>query len=267
MHLDVVDLRKFYYRTQLGRIAQRVLRSKLEELWGNTTGQTVAGFGFAAPMLRPFLKTARRVLCLMPGQQGVMAWPEGQTNRSLLVHETLWPISTGHIDRLVVLHGLETCDNQSALLDEIWRVMGPGGRVVFVVPNRSGLWARGDGTPFGYGRPYSVAQLDTQLIAHNFVPENHILALYAAPNNRPFWLKTAAIWESIATRLHIPLAAGVILVEATKRIHAPANPGKTERVREKLGALKGIGRPVVEPVPGHNGNISTSLQIDPSSID
>ena len=244
MHLDVVDLRKFYYRTQLGRIAQRVLRSKLEELWANTSGQTVAGFGFAAPMLRPFLQTSRRVICLMPGQQGVMAWPEGEANRSSLVHETMWPIATGRIDRLVVLHGLETCDDQSALLDEIWRVLGPGGRVVFVVPNRSGLWARADGTPFGFGRPYSVAQLDNQLIAHNFVPENHILALYAAPNGRPFWLKMAGFMENVATRIKLPLASGVIMVEATKRVHAPVAGGKTERVRKRLGALQGIARPI-----------------------
>ena len=41
------------------------------------TGMTLAGFGFAAPLLRPYLSPARRVTALMPGPQGVMAWPAG----------------------------------------------------------------------------------------------------------------------------------------------------------------------------------------------
>ena len=77
MHLDVVDLRAFYYKTKLGRSAQRSLQEALRELWPNTEGQIVAGFGFAAPLLRPFLHNSEKVLNLMPGQQGVMHWPPG----------------------------------------------------------------------------------------------------------------------------------------------------------------------------------------------
>ena len=35
------------------------------------------GFGFAVPLLRPYLVDARRVIALMPGPQGVMSWPAG----------------------------------------------------------------------------------------------------------------------------------------------------------------------------------------------
>jgi len=75
MHLDVVDLRAFYYRTRLGRAAQRAIQEALRGLWPETRGFEVAGFGFAAPLLRPFLADAARVIALMPGQQGVMPWP------------------------------------------------------------------------------------------------------------------------------------------------------------------------------------------------
>ncbi|MEM9431572.1 MAG: methyltransferase domain-containing protein, partial [Pseudomonadota bacterium] len=156
MHLDVVDLRSFYYSTKLGRMAQSLLQSALRRLWPDTRGMVVAGFGFAAPFLRPFLKDAERVLCLMPGQQGVMPWPAGEPNRSTLVEETSWPLAAGTVDRLIVAHGLETCALADELLDEIHRVLAPDGRVVFIVPNRAGIWARRDATPFGYGRPYSV---------------------------------------------------------------------------------------------------------------
>ena len=112
----------------------------------------------------------------MPGPQGVMPWPAGQPNVSALVEETLWPLETGRIDRLVMLHGLETSENPSALLEECWRVLGPGAKAVFIVPNRAGLWSRSDKTPFGYGRPYTLSQLESQLKKHGFLPERQLLA-------------------------------------------------------------------------------------------
>ena len=75
MHLDVQDLRNFYYRNALGRAVQTQLSARLSELWPEVKGQTVVGYGFAAPVLRPYLKDARRVVALMPGPQGVMPWP------------------------------------------------------------------------------------------------------------------------------------------------------------------------------------------------
>lgn len=75
MHLDVQDLRNFYYRSALGRAAQHSLRTRMLELWPEAKGQTVVGFGFAAPLLRPYLADARRVMTLMPGPQGSCLGP------------------------------------------------------------------------------------------------------------------------------------------------------------------------------------------------
>ena len=191
MHLEVLDLRNFYYRTQLGRVAQRAIRDRVVELWPPLSGQTVVGFGFAVPLLRPFLAEARRVIGLMPGPQGVMPWPAGMENVSVLCEDTGWPISTGLVDRLVLMHGLETSENPSAVLEEAHRVLGPGGRALFVVPNRAGLWSRRDATPFGFGRPYSAAQLEAQLRRHAFTPERSMTVLHAPPSQAPFWLRTA----------------------------------------------------------------------------
>lgn len=250
MHLDVVDLRAFYYRTQLGRIVQRALNHKIQQIWPDSRGQTVAGFGFAAPILRPFLARSRRVMCLMPGQQGVMAWPEGEANRSVLVEETFWPVQTGLIDRLIVLHGLETCENREALLQEIWRVLGPGGRVLFVVPNRSGLWARRDVTPFGFGQPYSFAQLESQLKANRFMPVRHLSALYAAPSHRKIAIRYARFIERFSLRFPLPFAAGVVMIEATKQVYAPNQKRLGEAVRKPLRVLEGIAKPGGKPVSG-----------------
>ena len=239
MHLDVQDLRNFYYRSALGRSAQRAVRGKVLDLWPQNTvaGQTITGFGFAVPLLRPYLKDARRVVGLMPGPQGVIPWPAGLPNVSVLCEEQLWPMETGRVDRLVVMHGLETSETPSSVLDEAWRVLGPGGRALFIVPNRGGLWSRSDRTPFGYGRPYTLGQLETQLKRHGFMPERHVAALYQPPSARRFWMKASQLWEKMGQNLPAVLAGGVLIVEASKRIHAPSGPGQRILLRNPLDVL------------------------------
>ena len=250
MHLDVLDLRNFYYRSALGRGAQKVIRDDLVKLWPEAKGQTVVGFGFAVPLLRPYLADARRVTGLMPGPQGVMPWPAGQPNVSVLCEDTIWPVQTGQVDKLVVMHGLETSDNPAALLDECWRVLGPGGRAVFIVPNRAGLWSRSDKTPFGYGRPYSLGQLDAQLRKHQFVTERSLSTLYQPPSHRRIWRKAAGMLETLGHKLPVVVAGGVLMVEVSKQMAAPTRPGLSERVRRPLRALEGIGA-TPETVRGH----------------
>ena len=247
MHLDVLDLRNFYYRTQLGRVAQKAIRDQVTALWPPAKGQTVVGFGFAVPLLRPYLADARRVIGLMPGPQGVMPWPAGMDNVSVLSEETQWPVETGMVDRLVLMHGLETSENPTALLDECWRVLGPGGRALFIVPNRSGLWSRSDRTPFGYGRPYSMSQLDAQLRRHSFAAERQQSALFAPPSSRRFWLRTAAMWERFGLRISTVLAGGVLLLEVSKQVHAPQRPGLAAAVKRPLKVLDALPKPTAEP--------------------
>ena len=245
MHLDVQDLRNFYYRSTLGRAAQAAIRREMLTLWpeDEVAGQTVAGFGFAAPLLRPYLADARRVLALMPAPQGVMPWPPGLPNVSVLCEETIWPLDTGRVDRLIVMHGLETSERPTDLLVEAHRVLGPGGRALFIVPHRSGWWSRSDKTPFGFGRPYSASQLETQLRLHGFMPERQRATLYQPPSQKRFWRKTGAMWERFGRTVSPVLAGGVLLVEASKRVQAPTGPGLRVNVKKPLGVLAPASEP------------------------
>lgn len=246
MHLDVQDLRNFYYRNAVGRAAQKAVRGAVMGFWPEAQGQTVVGYGFAVPFLRPYLPDARRVVGLMPGPQGVIRWPSDQPNVSVLCAETRWPLETGHVDKLLVVHGLETSEQPGPLLDECWRVLGPGGSALFVVPNRAGLWSRNDRTPFGYGRPYSQSQLENQLKLHEFMPERHLTTLFQPPSEKRFWRKTAGMWERLGGKFSVIPTGGVLLVEATKRVQAPSGPGLRVRVRKPLDVLK--PKPEAKPV-------------------
>ncbi|WP_108835530.1 hypothetical protein [Tateyamaria sp. Alg231-49] len=243
MHLDVQDLRNFYYRSALGRAAQSSMRRRVFEFWPEAKGQTVAGFGFAVPLLRPFLADARRVIALMPGPQGVMPWPPDGTNVSVLTEETLWPIETGHVDKLIILHGLETSERAFDLLEEAWRVLGPGGKALFIVPNRAGLWSRRDRTPFGFGRPYSASQLETQLRKHQFLPERHMGALYQFPSTKRVWMKSGAMFEKVGRTMPGMIAGGAFMVEASKLVYPPK--GKVKPVQAKRQKIpQGVPAPI-----------------------
>ncbi|MDO5657087.1 MAG: methyltransferase domain-containing protein [Paracoccus sp. (in: a-proteobacteria)] len=254
MHQDVIALRRFYYNRALGRVAQRILRDRLCAAWppAQTAGMTVAGFGFAVPMLRPWLGQARRVTGLMPEGQGVMPWPAGLPNHAVLCSETAWPLETGSVDRLVLLHALETSDAPAGLLAEAWRVLGPGGRMVVMVPNRAGLWARADSTPFGVGRSYSRHQLEAQVEGAGFVTEKSDGAVYIPPSDRRFWLRTALWWERLGWRISAMLIAGVVMAEFSKQVSAPIGPARRVSVKSSLEALGGIARPAREGAsPAH----------------
>lgn len=252
MHLDVVDLQKFYYRTHLGALAQRNLQSALRELWPRVNGLSMAGYGFAAPFMRPFHREAARMIVMMPAAQGVAQWPREGPNVAALVEPHDWPLQTGFLDRLVLAHGLETADHPSRLLDECWRALAPEGRLLILAPNRSGLWARRDGTPFGFGRPYSFDQIDAQLTEHGFGIERHRAALYFPPSHKRFWLRAGSMIERFGRRIDAQRLAGVLIVEAVKRVAAPRS-GLKERATAPLEALGGIIRPTPAPAPSRRG--------------
>ena len=250
MHLDVTELRRFYYRTELGGIAQRTIRAAIAAHWPDVKNANIAGFGFALPFLRPFKAEAQRVVGLMPGQQGAFHWPVDGANIAVLCDERRWPLATGFVDRLIIAHGLEMSDRPAAVLAEAHRVLAPGGRALIVAPNRTGLWARRDATPFGYGRPYSVGQLEAYLRQHSLETVRHSAALYVPPSQRRFWLRSARAAEALGRRLDAQRLAGVVLIEAVKTAYAAPRSGAAVSAKTPLRVLGGIARPAPKPATG-----------------
>ncbi|MEJ1936747.1 methyltransferase domain-containing protein, partial [Nostoc sp. NIES-2111] len=154
MYPDVVDLRSFY-GGPLGHVARRLLCRRIRARWSNVTGLALAGCGFAVPYLDIFSGEAERVLAFMPAAQGVVNWPADGLSASALADLTMMPLPDASVDRILVVHALETGENPGELLSEMWRIPTPGGRRIAVVPNPPGPWARVDTTPFGTGHPLS----------------------------------------------------------------------------------------------------------------
>lgn len=107
-----------------------------------------------------------------------MNWPAGELSSTALVFDEELPLPDSSIDRVLMVHALEFAENPRETLKELWRVLAPGGRLVIVVPNRRGVWARMEHTPFGSGRPYSRGQLTALLRETNFTPGASAEALF-----------------------------------------------------------------------------------------
>tara|TARA_R110002072_G_scaffold75516_1_gene177706 strand:- start:469 stop:1206 length:738 start_codon:yes stop_codon:yes gene_type:complete len=217
MQLDVVDLLDFY-RTPLGQAAASVLTRQLSMMWPDTKQDRVLGLGFPTPFLGPFLPASDRVFAFMPAGQGIFAWPKDGNRSAVLVDETALPLPDSSIDRLLMVHTLEMVNDPLATLQEAWRVLAPGGRIIVVVPSRGGLWARLDVSPFGFGRPFSRGQLQKLLRDALFSPEKWQGALYMPPSNSKVLLRSAAALEKAGQKFW-PAFCGVILAEATKRLY------------------------------------------------
>lgn len=222
MAIDVVDLRTFY-ASPLGHVARRYLGKTVVKLWPEMKGQRLLGLGFATPYLSLLQDGSERTLAFMPATQGVVNWPPGPLSASALVEPTELPLPDACIDRVLVVHALETSESPEDLLSEIWRVLNPGGRLLAVVPSRRGLWARMDTTPFGNGQPFSRSQLENLMRRTMFSPEAWAETLYMPPVPRRMLMRTAPVWEKMGTGLSLPFA-GLHVIEATKQFYrrAPA---------------------------------------------
>ncbi|MGZ5811213.1 MAG: methyltransferase domain-containing protein [Xanthobacteraceae bacterium] len=241
MSLDVVDLRNFYSQ-RLGVVARRFVGRGIRALWKDTAGERVLGVGYTTPYLGLFREEAERCLAFMPAAQGVVKWPTARPTLASLVDEFEMPLPDAAMDRILLVHALEMSDDPGALLREVWRVLSAGGKLLAVVPNRRGLWARMDTTPFGHGRPYSRTQIIQLLRDAWFTPTSWGESLYVPPISRGWFLRSAVAWERTGATLSAPFA-GVHLVEATKQVYR-AIPARRER-RQLVPAFN----PALAPSP------------------
>jgi SAM-dependent methyltransferase len=216
MYLDVVDLRAFY-ASHLGVVVRRLIGRRIAKRWPTVAGECVLGMGYATPYLEDLAGEPERVMAMMPAAQGVVTWPLEGLNRAALVEDDALPLPDSSVDRALVIHCLEMVADPGNHLREIWRVLTPGGRVILVVPNRAGIWARTERTPFGHGQPYGGGQLTGLLRDAQLSPLGWSEALAVPPMRGP-WLRSGMAWEQIGRTLW-PAFAGVIIVEATKQLY------------------------------------------------
>lgn len=206
-----------FYATGHGAVALRLVRERLTRCWPDVSGLTILGLGHAGPYLRAWRDGAARCLSANPGM--ISAWPGSGRSLCCAVRSDSLPFSDLSLDRVLMVHGLEHAENDRRMLREVWRVLKDDGRLLVVVPNRVGLWAHVERTPFGQGQPYSPAQIGQLLKTSLFRVERRDGALYVPPSDHRLVLRSARLFERAGRRL-VPQLAGLTITEAVKDVYA-----------------------------------------------
>ncbi|MDB5592250.1 MAG: methyltransferase type 11 [Enterovirga sp.] len=237
--VDVTDLRSFY-DSPLGQVSCRLVGRVMAALWPDLRGLSLLGLGYPGPYLPALGASPERILVFMPAAQGAMRWPAEGPSATTLADPLMMPLADGSIDRLLVIHALETAEDPAEFLHEVARLLSPPGRALIVCPNRRGLWARMDRTPFGQGQPFSRSQLRRLMQRTQLTPERWAEALYLPPFRGRFLLSGAAMWERGGAALSLPFA-GLHVVEVVKSVHRPVLVRQRRRAR--------VREPILLPVP------------------
>ena len=214
--MDILTFRSFY-QTVLGEKVFSTITNKLALKNCDVAGERVLGLGYVTPYLEQLKDRAERCFAFMPAHQGACVWPSADKVATALVFEEDLPLSDSAVDRIILIHSLEFAENAREMLSEMWRVLAPNGRIIIVVPNRRGLWARNDHTPFGSGQPYSRQQLLQLLHETNFSVVKIGEALYFSPSGGALARGFSAVYEPLA-RSFFPYFGGIIVCEAQKRL-------------------------------------------------
>lgn len=237
---DIISLREFYSGS-LGKVASRLMRDAVRNIWPELGNDTLIGIGYTQPLL-PIWKQSQRqeqhistdCFSFMPSTLGAIYWPTRGKNKSAMMDVTQLPLRDQQCNRIILLHTLEHAEAVSSELEECWRVLVPGGRMLVCVPNRLGIWARRENTPFASGRPYSMNELKHLLSEHHFTFKSGQTLLHTPPSNKR-WILKIMPWLEQALGYLFPLFGGVLIVEVEKQIYASL-PQKSS-VLKPVGAL------------------------------
>ena len=243
MYDDIAEFRGFY-QTSLGRRVSNLIRRQLCAFWrgGPSLSSACLGYGF------PFVDKTMTLLAFMPARRGAIVWPSASSVRGCLVEPDVLPLPDVQLDRLLLVHALEFEHDPGRVLDECWRVLDGAGQIMVVVPNRRGLWARAERSPFGHGRPFSGRQLHRLLKLHGFEPRRTNRAVFIPPLAGKVFQRFAPALERIGAKLW-PALGGVLLVEADKILYAASGRNRKLRTRKisDTSVLVGQTRDVLLP--------------------
>ena len=233
--MDILELQKFY-ASSLGQYCEKAIIMALSKAFVRASQESstrsdesrLVGLGYPTPYLDRFGADYYAKLAFMPANQGAMCWPQqtkkdghrdaGQLNASALITPDALPLMDASIDVLLLAHCLEFADHPQQFLEELWRVLTPGGQMILIIPNRRGIWSFWENTPFGHGQPYSKGQLSKLLQAHGFDVMQSDDALYAPPSTRPLSVKLRPLLDRIGRKIW-PRFSGVLIIRARKKVY------------------------------------------------
>lgn len=239
-----------FYKSEIGQIASQILSESIKKIWPDMHSMSVMGAGFAMPYIEAITNgDEERVFCVTPFREDVAHWPSGRACLLAQADDNRLPFEHSSIDRILLVHYVENTNHLRKTLREIWRVLKPNGKLMVIVPNRMGMWARSEWSPWGHGQPFSQMQIVNVLKDNLLYVEGVHSGLFVPPiPDSPVIMRSAHLIERFGQSI-LPFVAGVHLVEVSKQVYARADQGGSGAavLAKTKEFLSGGGKPSTIP--------------------
>lgn len=211
-----------FYHSPLGQMTRDFLAHRLQTIFKDSQpGERILIIGFGVVFAQDFPNVEQRQITLayLNGIPPV-PWPEVGAHQACIVSTDSLPFGDVTFDKVIMIHALEFAADPARLLLEVQRVLTAQGQLVCITPNRNGMWAWFEHTPFGEGQAFSRRQLRRLLLSVQLSPLEVRTALYIPPLNfsvHPWVLACARGWERMARTLNFRLGGAVIATAQKQR--------------------------------------------------
>lgn len=200
-----------FYQTALGRIVESVLRQSLDDISVPRSDQSTDQHVWLSP-IQPFREKWRPGICTW-GEKDHLS--DAGARGDFVYTDDSWPFKQEEIASVIMLHSFEFLTHPDAFVATLWQSLVSDGELVLFVPNRSGLWARGDRNPFGQGKPYSKRQIVSLLNKGGFVIDSVQPLLFCPPTQNKVFLKSFSFIENVGQKF-LPAGGGIYKIVARK---------------------------------------------------
>ena len=252
MMLDAQSVASFY-DGPCGSVVAGLIRDRLTALWPDAHGARIAGLGYARSYLDLWRDDASCCIDLTTSYPAPLRSAVQLQPQRCVVDGGQLPLDDLSVDRILLVHGLEVAHDTRRTLRECWRVLRDDGRLLVVTPNRAGLWAHVESTPFGQGEPYTQGQVSRLLRTAMFAVDRQDAAVFMPPVDLRPVRRLAPLFERVG-RQTVPHFAGVLLAEAVKDVYAAISGlpvGRRVVVPSRLAAVHArTGLGAVNPALG-----------------
>jgi len=237
MSQEILNL-LYFYRSVIGKITHETLLKMIHRFWTEPP-KKIIGIGYTDPFLDYFHKHASDCLALTPSFTGAYARTGVESYPTALIQETDLPLKPESHSHILCIHMIEHCAYPDHFLQEAFKALKAEGEMIFVVPNRHGVWARNENTPFGSGQPYTKKQLYKLIQNAGFIITDYQPVLFTRPRALPVTRYYSHIIEKIGS-LFFPRYSGLHIIRALKRVYVPPVQTSKEDLLNIMPVINGL---------------------------
>jgi hypothetical protein len=138
-----------FYRTSTGKYLSNEIENCLTSSWPREELKDyhMLCVGFPPPGIMENSLQGESFALFSPSFLGSKKIVRKGQNMSAVGDETHLPFREGSYDRVLVFHALEYTEDETSLIEGVWKVLSPGGRIFLMVPNKKGAWKK-SGLPY-----------------------------------------------------------------------------------------------------------------------